>query len=83
MLKRVEITEWKKSPVSEALLKTIKEHCLAIEEQIKEGIIEGPPLDTQNIHVYSKLAGQHLAFMEIINTHDFLSNELDDITEEF
>jgi len=77
MLKRTEITAWLHHPVTEALMKVAKEHCDAFEEEIKRGIIDGPPLDQQNIHIYSQLKGQYLAFSEILQPKEFLVLEFD------
>ena len=77
MLKRTEVTAWLNNPVTQAIMKVAKEHCDAIQEEIQRGIIDGPPLDQQNIHVYSQLKGQYLAFSEILEPKEFLVFEFD------
>ncbi len=77
MLKRTEVTAWLNSPVTQVLMRVIKEHCDGIQEEIQRGIIDGPPLDQQNIHIYSQLKGQFLAFSEILEPKEFLVLEFD------
>ncbi len=76
-IKRVEVTAWLNNPVTQAVMKVVKEHCDSIQEEIKRGIIDGPPLDQQNVHIYSQLKGQYLAFSEILEPKEFLISEFD------
>lgn len=82
MLKKTEVTQWQNSPVSKALFKTIKEHLEGIREEIQQGIIQGPPLDNQALHIYSQLKGQYLAFEQVEDIKQFLELEFEEDNSE-
>jgi putative heme iron utilization protein len=59
-------------------MKVLKEHTDSMEEDIKSSILDGPSLGVQDIHYYSRLAGQYNAFKQILEPKEFLSGEFDE-----
>lgn len=70
-----QVNQWLNHPISRLLLKIVEEHYRGTKEQVTEGVMGCKSISDLDLHIVSQLKGQALAFEQILDIHNFITEE--------